>query len=314
MNDQPKLFVMQLGSIVAVYVTVISLLLLSFNLIDLMIPDSLNSYWSIRDAGMDARAAIAFLLVAMPTYIILNRMVHDPKTYTAKEHYAPLMRWLIYLSLFVGSVVLLAYAVGVIMQFLNGELTLRFVSKSVVAIFLIGSTMTYYMYDAKGYWNEHKAKAQQVEYGVIGVVVAIILFSFTLIESPAAVREMSIDQQQVNDLREIEWRIEEMIQANNTVPDSIAQLYPDGLAPDAPAGREPYSVGFTDTSYALCASFAYPDPEAQDNPRPLPPRTSPGVITYQIINYGNWRYEAGRHCFERTVQFEDDTAATSSTN
>lgn len=303
---------MQLGSIVAVYVAVISLLLLCFNLINLLIPDSINSYWSVRNAGMEARAAIAFLLVAMPTYIVLNRMVHRPKHHDAREYYAPLMRWLVYLSLFVGSVVLLAYAVGVIMQFLNGELTLRFISKSVVAILLIGATMGYYIYDAKGYWVTHKKQAQWVEYGVIGVVVAVILFSFTLIESPAVVREMSIDQQQVNDLREIEWRIEEMIQRDEEVPMSIAELYPDGRAPEAPLGREPYSVDFTESSYSLCATFAHNDPEAKPERQPMPPRTNPGVITYTISNYGNWTYEAGRHCFERTVAFDaDDTDTTS---
>lgn len=306
MNDQPKLFVIQLGALVSLYALLISLLVLLFSLINILIPDAIDQYWEIRNAGANARGAIAFLLVATPTYLLLTRAAIRARHSDADQLYVPVTRWLIYLSIFVGSAVLLGYAVGVVLQFLNGELTARFILKALATVAIVGGAMAYYIYDAMGYWLTHPKERLYIERAVMGVVAGVIITSFTVIDSPAVVREISIDQQQVQDLQEVEWRIDERIRTNKEVPASIAELYDDGIAPEAPAGREPYSFSFTNESYELCATFQQENPNADVLTRTPPPRTDFLEGQHYIINnFDSWQYKAGRHCFTRNVIFPE---------
>lgn len=308
MNDTPKQFVMQLGAIVSAYVTLIAFLLLCFSLIDLFIPDFIESYWEVESAGSSARTAIAFLIVSTPTVVYLTRQIQRLRNTTTNIQYAPLMRWLVYLSLFLGSAVLLGYVVGIIVQFLNGELSLRFILKALVASSVIGAAMWYYLKDSEGYWEQHPQRLQQVGWALLGTITVVILVSFTIINSPATVREIRIDQEQVQTLREVEWRIESHLDNNAALPESIATLYQDDNVPQAPATRDPYSFRFTNDSYELCATFAEPNPATYSVERPQPKEIFTATNrSYTINDYGSWNYEPGRHCFARTVVFSTST-------
>lgn len=288
------------------YALLISLLTLLFSIITILIPDTIDRYWELRTAGSNARGAIAFLLVVTPTFIILNRAIFKQQKEVHTETYVPITRWIVYLSLFVGSAVLLGTLISVIMHFLNGELTIRFILKVLVTLTIIGAAIAYYVHDTKGYWHQHTTARKYVELGLLGVVTLIVLVSFTLIDSPTTIREISIDQQQIQDLREVEWRIEESIRANEVIPESIAELYPDGQAPEAPTGRAPYTFNFDEAGYGLCATFAHDDLDrAGDTMSPIFRPSQFATVPYHIEHFDDWTYQAGEHCFTRTVTFED---------
>jgi hypothetical protein len=76
-NNTAKHFVLQLGSLITLYLSIAFLLVLLFNIINLLYPDAVDSYWQIESSSEGVRLGIAMLLVFFPTYLILTRKVNQ---------------------------------------------------------------------------------------------------------------------------------------------------------------------------------------------------------------------------------------------
>jgi hypothetical protein len=299
MENTPRNVVLQVGSLIALYLSASFLLTLVFGLINIAYPSATDSYWEIESATEGIRLGIAMLVVTFPTYLILTRLMNRYRRSESGALYQTITKWLIYLSLLIGGAVLLGTLATTIYTFLDGELTTRFLLKATAVVGVVGAAFHYYLLDARGYWVKEEGKSVMFGVGVGLVVFLSIAFGLKNIETPAVVREMKLDEEQVNDLRNIQWQIDGyMSMSSSTLPDSIETAYANngGMAPEAPEGREAYTYEKTDKGFNLCATFArdsvpnefmdsgYVDPMAR------------------IKNPENWNYKEGRYCFERVVK------------
>lgn len=298
MENTSKNFVLQLGSLVSLYISLGALITLVFGVINIVFPDAIEGYWQYESAQSSVRFGIALLIVFFPTYLILTRLVNVIRR-SEQGVYLTLTRWLIYLSLFVGSLILLGDLVAVILTFLNGELTTRFMLKALTILIVIGSALYYYILDARGYWNTRESLSKIFGFCALVIAVAAIVLGFFYIDTPAQVREMRLDQQQVFDLQDMQWRIADHYTVEGSLPADISELYLESTIPTAPEDRPSYEYRrISDSAFELCATFAYPS--ARENgesfPRPL----------YNDTTYlsNNWEHEAGGFCFERTITTE----------
>ncbi len=137
-NNTAKHTVLQLGALITLYVSLTSLVVLLFSIINLQLPDAIDSYWEIESSASSVRYAIAMLVVFFPTYITLTRVVNKTRRSETNPTYLGLTKWLLYLSLLVGGGVLLGDAVVVILNFLEGEITMRFLLKAVTLFLVVG--------------------------------------------------------------------------------------------------------------------------------------------------------------------------------
>ncbi len=297
MENTAKNFALQLGSLVSLYVSVSALVVLLFGIITTLHPDPAQGYFEYEDASSSIRFSIALLVVFFPTYIILTRLVN---TIRRTEHgtYLTLTKWLIYISLLIGGGILLGDLVYVLNSFLNGELTTRFILKAISFFIVVGAGFVYYLFDARGYWQEHEKTSIQYGIGVAIVVIVTIIFGFTHIEAPAEVREMKIDALQLTDLQNIQYRIEEAYNIDSKVPNSINELFIGIEAPVAGEGRQPYVYTVTSpTTFELCAEFAYPSTKSEQMQYTQPIRFEETVLK----NPYNWDHGDGNWCFKRVV-------------
>ncbi len=300
MNNTPRNIVLQLGSLIALYLSVSFLLTLIFGLINLAFPIASDNYWEIESAGDAVRMGIAMVIVFFPTYLVLTRLVNKYRR-TESGIYQAITRWLVYLSLLVGGLVMLGTLVIVIHTFLNGDVTTRFFLKAGAVLGVTGLAFYYYLLDLRGYWVANESKS--IMYGSLaGVIVLVIMvFGFMNIETPTEVREMKLDEQQLNDLRNIQWQIESYLEMSSTTPQSLTEAYRGDaeMVPTAPEGREDYSYEVTANGFELCATFSrdYTDPYANEFARPT--MVDPQL---RIKQSENWNYKEGRYCFERVVQ------------
>jgi len=294
MSTTPKDIVLQLGALVALYVSISFFLTLAFGLTNVTFPIVSDSYWEIESATNSIRLGIAILLVFFPTYLILTRLVQQSRRHEDVA-YQNIARWLVYLSLLVGGFVLLITLVTTIYTFLNGDITTRFVLKAGTVAIVMAGAFYYYLYDLKGYWVTHEAKSK-ICGGIASVFVLLaIVLGFMNIETPQAVREMRLDSQQLNDLRNIQWQIESYLATSTTTPESLEVVYAEtgGVIPTAPEGREAYSYEITERGFQLCATFS------RDANQSDVGYFDPAV---RIKQSENWHYKVGRHCFDRVVQ------------
>ena len=299
-HHTPKHFVLQLGALLSLYVSLGALLVLLFSLINIMFPDAADSAWVTESARDAVRGAIATLLVVFPSYLVLTRVTNQARRHETGGTYTALARWLIYLSLLVGGGVIAADLVTLIVFFLHGELTVRFVLKVLVLLFVVGATVTYYVLDIRGYFIERARRSLVCGAVASALVLATIVIGFLNIDTPAEVREARIDEQQLDDLREIQWRVEDYLRVNEAVPTSLSEVYDVEATPSAPPERSVYRYEVTADGFQLCAEFARSSTDSSfSQVRPLAPDRD---LQYPyILNPNSWEHEAGDWCFERTI-------------
>lgn len=282
---------LQVGALVALYASLSSLIALVFGIINVLLPDTAQ-YYGDSTGGM--RFAIAALIVAFPTYLILTRLVHQWARGSADAVYAALTRWMIYISLLVGSAIFLGDLVAIIFTYLNGEITARFLLKALALVVIIGSALTYYFFDVRGYWSTHER--QSIIAGIIaGIVVLVSLGAgFALIESPQEIRQQNIDQTQIQDVYDMTATVEGHYRLHDRLPQSLSEAYGEIPVPQAPEDREAYSYRILDETrgtYELCATFAQAS-DSYSQARAIAPRFDPYMST---------EHTAGRYCFTRRI-------------
>jgi hypothetical protein len=298
-----KHFALQLGSLASLYLSLSFLLVLIFSIVNLSFPDATDSIWQIESYSSSARLGIAMVIVFFPTYLILTRFVNTSRRKSTSNSYLTLTKWLIYLSLLVGGAVLLGDLVAVILAFLEGDITTRFILKSLAVLVVVGAAFSYYLLDAREYWITHER--QSIVFGgvALAVVLIAVVFGFMNIEAPAEVRERKLDATQVQDLQNIQWRIQEYLLLNERLPESIAEVFVAVPQPEAPENRPAYRYELTDDGFQLCATFSTESrtDEFYYHNRPM---MAP-VEKSGILNPDNWEHGTGEVCFERKVQFAE---------
>lgn len=296
-NNTAKHFVLQLGSIITLYLSISFLLVLLFSVINLAFPDAVESYWQIESNSSSVRLSIAMLVVFFPTYLVLTRRVNVLRRAETNSTYLGLTKWLMYLSLLVGGGVILGDLVAIILAFLEGDLTTRFIMKALVLLAVVGVAFYYYLQDARGYWLTRESQSKLFGAGMAAVVLASLVTGFFYTETPKEVREMRLDETQIQDLQQIQYRIEEaMRMSSSTLPASLEEAYDGFEVPTAPEDREDYSYEVTETGFNLCATFSRDSNADAEMWGPMFDSTMP------IKNGNNWNYKEGRYCFERVVK------------
>lgn len=296
-SNTAKNFALQLGSLIALYVSLGAIIALLFGTINVAFPDAAAGRYEHESAQNGIRFGVAMLVVFFPTYLVLTRLVNRTRRREGGV-YLTLTKWLIYLSLLVGGGIILGDLVAVILAYLNGEITTRFILKALVLLVIIGAAFTYYLLDARGYWQREEQKSVFYGIGASVLVIAALVLGFSYSDSPSEIRERKLDDEQVRDLQDMQWRIEEHYRIEGSLPETIEELYVGIPVPEAPENRPEYAYRtLSGTSFELCATFV--KSSMQETPSHMRPIAPEGEF---LKNPYNWDHGSGRVCFERIIQ------------
>ncbi len=287
-------FFLYLAVIVALYISVASILMLLFAYINAIFPDVLD-----YKRGFDSiTGPMASLIVAFPVYIFLTRFLNQDIRKHSEKKELWIRRWLIYLTLFLAGLAIFVDFITLVRFFLNGETTLRFICKTLAVFIVAGGVFEYYLMDIRGKWEKDEKHSVIAGYVAGGVVLAIIVAGFVIVGTPKEIRSVRIDQERVSDLRDIQWQTINYWQKKNSLPATLADL-DDSIsgysAPADPETEEAYTYNVTGPrSFTLCATFSSESREdgAQD-------------FRYPIKSIGggqdSWTHGEGETCFDRTI-------------
>lgn len=300
----PRDFFLWAGAVIALYGSVISLLTLLFEYVNRLFPDPLAYYGD--PFGGAVRAAMAGVIVLVPTTIILLRIIR--KTIAREEGKAEIWvrRWALVLTIFIAVAVILVDLITLITTFLGGEITIRFTLKAAAVLGVAAAVFTYFLADLKGYWVTHPRRAQVVGGTTAALALAAIIAGFFIIGSPTDLRMLRFDDRKLNDLQNIQYSVVNFYQQKGALPETLDALH-DPLAystvPLDPQSGESYGYSVTGPlSFELCAEFNRPTQDMKGR--------GSYAQTYDVKFPGlgaendTWTHEAGQTCFSRTIDPE----------
>ncbi len=283
-NTSPKDFFLHLLMIVTLYGSIISLLMIIFQSINIALPDLLEQY---RYTGSlrTLRSGIAGAIIMFPAYLAVMWGLGKSYLKDPEKLHLGIRRWLIYFTLFVGSVIAIVDLIIVLNSFLNGEISLRFILKAISVFIVVGIPLFYYTLDIRKEPNIKATKLLKI--GSIIVATVLIIIGFIYSGSPGQARQEGFDEQRVRNLENIYWSIESYTEQNDnkTLPQTLDILNPQFLTPipTDPETKEQYRYEIINKEqYRLCATFSQPS------------RQEPQI--------NEWNHPAGEHCFEKSIK------------
>ncbi|MBI4159927.1 hypothetical protein HY504_02050 [Candidatus Wolfebacteria bacterium] len=295
-TSSPQDVFMHLLQILTLYGGATAFLTLLFQLINSVFPDPLNPYF---DPGGPMRWAIAALVVIFPVFLWTSRALEKDLSQQPERRELRIRKWLLYFTLFAAALFIIGDLVALIYNFLEGELTARFILKALSILIVSGIIFWYYLNDLRREARGFGSPERIFVWSVITIVIATVVYGFFVAGSPFRQRLVRFDERKVNDLQMIQVQIINFWTQKGRLPNSLDDLR-DSISgfvpPRDPQSSEAYVYGKAgDLSFRLCATFNRPN---------LAERAFYKLSAPMIAWGENWDHEAGRQCFDRTVDPE----------
>ncbi len=289
-KNNVKDFFLNLGATIALYTTVGSLISLLFSVINTAYPRITTGYGYSTSSSISWPVAI--LVIFFPIFILLQWLIGKDYTADPERKNAGIHKWLTYLTLFVAGLLIAGDLIMVLYYFIDGqELTTGFLLKILSLIIIAGGVFAYYITDIRGKLNPTSRMAWRIV--ALVIVLASIVWGFSVLGSPRTQRLYKYDDQKINDLMNINGAVQSYYGANgNKLPKNFTELSVLNYyinTTDAQSGKAyEYNVK-SNTSYELCAEFNKASNEGQ--------------ITMETLPYGgtSWTHPVGRYCFLETI-------------
>ncbi len=152
-KTSPKDVFLHLLSIIALYTSGVAFLLLIFQYINVLFPDTTvdGNYYAFQSAMTAIRWSISSLIIVFPVYMTSVWFLNKSYVKTPAKRKLWVRKWLVYFTLFAASLIIIGDLVTLINNLLNGELTLRFLLKVLSVFFVAGSTFYYYLWELRNH-------------------------------------------------------------------------------------------------------------------------------------------------------------------
>ncbi len=301
-KSSPRDVFLHLLTVVALYFCAFNFVTLVFKLVETAFPDPLNQYY---DFGSAVRWSIAALVIIFPVYLWVSRFLYRDTAANPEKAELKIRKWLLYFTLFVAAVLIIGDLVALIFNFLEGELTVRFLLKILTILAVAVSVFGFYFYELKRKPAAFSPRAKLFVWVVIAMVIVMVIAGFFIAGSPFKQRQIRFDRERVSHLQGIQWQIVNFWQQKERLPAALDELrdpisgYNPPVDPETGAPYEYRSGG--ELSFELCAVFNLAGEENFDGLRPAEPAFDP---LGKPIAQGTWAHGAGRECFARAIDPE----------
>lgn len=321
-KTSPGFFFLSLGVLIALITSVTAFLNLAFETLNFKFPDALNAtyqygYNSYNFEG--ARMAMATLIIFFPILLVIMRYWKRNIEKGLGSFDETIRKWLIYIVLFFSALIVAIDLVTLVKYFVSGEITTRFILKVLVVLVVAVFIGVNYIFELRG-----RKRILGVRVGIWGaikssvLVLALVIWSFTVIGTPGQQRTWRLDDRRIQDLQSIQYQVINYWQQKEKMPDALTDLsnpissYAVPVDPEFEKGMKYEYNKTADLSFELCATFSAPMPKGWQEYNykgGIMPMYSEGrdVATSAVYPYPgggtneSWDHQAGRTCFTRTI-------------
>ncbi len=314
---------MYLGIFISLIVSVTNIIQILFTAIERKFTDVLEVGQYVDMYGSDMRMAIASLVVMFPIYLVLSMYVsRDIKKFLFKRDLL-IRKIFIYTTLFATAATLLGSLVATIYTYLGGELTVRFELKALTVFVIAAAVGGYYLYALRRDYTKKTMVPNIIAAASALFVFASLVWSVSIIGTPAEMRLKRIDDARLNDVSRIQQEIFNHFQSTDKLPKDLSELddaFQGYVVPKDPVTGAVYEyrvlqqpvvkatavVGkkelTTPAIFEICATF--------ETERKYDDRGTPVFADkmYSASNYyysgdtsAFWNHGVGKTCFKRVI-------------
>jgi hypothetical protein len=318
----PRFFFISLGVLVSLITSVSSFLILYFETLNKKFPDALNAtyQYGYNSYNFDTiRATLATLIIFFPVFLVLSCFWRKLSKAELGVKDNVIFKWMIYLIIFISSLVVIIDLITLVRYFVSGEITNRFVFKvlgTAVVACIVGFN---YFFELKNHESIEKKSKMPIIYMSVSVLIflGLIIWSFAIMGSPKEQRAWRLDDRRVSDLQSIQYQVINYWQQKEKLPAILSDLsnplsgYSLPIDPEFEKGLKYEYIPEDKLSFQLCATFTADMPQGwQEN------NYGGGIIapTLDVSNSSvdvsspypgglndSWDHKIGRTCFTRTI-------------
>jgi hypothetical protein len=318
----PRFFFISLGVLVALITSVSSFLVLYFETLNKKFPDVLTTtyQYGYNSYTYDTiRSTLATLIIFFPVYLLLAYYWRKLSKSDLGIKDNIIFKWMIYLVLFLSSLLIVIDLVTLVNYFVSGEITIRFIFKVIGAALVATLVGFNYFSELKNHDKiDSKNKISIICLSVSVVFfLGLIIWSFTIMGSPTQQRVWRLDDRRISDLQNIQSQIISYWQQKEKLPISLIELsdpisgYSLPVDPEFEIGKIYEYTPKENLSFELCATFGAEMPKdwKTDNfvnvTGPVvtggETRIDVSVPVYPKGINESWNHSIGRSCFTRTI-------------
>lgn len=316
----PRFFFISLGVLVSLITSVSSFLILFFETLNKKFPDVLNATYQYGYNSYNyenIRAALATLIIFFPVFLILSYFWRKLSKAELGTKDNIIFKWMIYLIIFIASLVVVIDLITLVRYFVSGEITNRFVFKvlgTAVVASLVGFS---YFFELKNHEKKDSKTRMPIVYSIISIVLflGLIIWSFAIMGSPKEQRAWRLDDRRVSDLQSIQYQVINYWQQKEQLPVTLSDLsnplsgFSLPVDPEFEKGLKYEYIKGDNLSFQLCATFTADMPKGWQEYGGITPmfRTATTDVTVSSAPYPgggvneSWDHKIGRTCFSRTI-------------
>ena len=322
----PKFFFLSLGLVISLIASASAFLSLLFATFDHVFPDVLTStyqYGYVSYSFDQMRSSIALLIIIFPVFLVLAHF-WSKALKRGLSHWDEVMKkWVIYLIVFLASLMVVIDLVTLVRYFVSGEITIRFVLK-VLAVLVTAKMVGLYYLSELGVKVPLISKNKNKLFVWISSVLVIfsIIYGFVVMGGPGAQRNLRLDQRRIEDLQNIQYQVINFWQQKQKLPESLDELknpLSGNFIPQDPEFAKGLNYEYSKISdlskntpikFELCATFSLPIPkgyiENSSGGYGIMPTKDMAVssMPYPGGTNDSWDHQEGRTCFEREIDPE----------
>ena len=272
------------------------------------IPDALDrAVFSGTSAEMVG--FLAAVVISFPIFLYINYYANKMLGQGKMIHDTGVRRWLLYITLVVVILVIIAQLISLFIAYFSGNLVLRSALGALVTLIIAFVVLGYQWWHLKFFDGTAKkitTNFKIFEWAVILVVIAGAVWTFFIIDSPTVIRNKRFDETRVQRLTSISSSIQtyygDTIIGHRVLPTTLQQLVSDtrifieqdGLIDPLTKQQFDYKV-LAVKKYQLCATFA------TDNTKEAANVNQP-MSTTKFVGANSFAHPVGYKCFDLTVQ------------
>jgi len=296
-NNAAKFAFLYMISLVALGFVAYSVGAIIFQIINKYISDPVNTYrafYTCLDSGA-LRFAIASIIVSTPIYFITTRIINKELFMGNLDKESQIRKWLTFLIMFVSSVVIIGWLIAVIYQFLDGEITIKFILKALTVLAVSGTVLSYYWYDIKREitFGEKNKTIRAYAWISLIVIFASLIVGIFFVESPQKMRDKKYDKATIGLLNQMESAVETHYRNKETIPENIEELLASSTAISSVEVENITFQKTSDTNYELCATFKTSNKNSEE--------------CYGSWLDEEWQHDAGHQCIEKIINDDEST-------